>query len=315
MTKVEESHVAGALGRQNVPHKDFALILIGAGILGTTIIAGEYLPLPATFEWVLGLARLALGLAYVLYVPGYCLTAALFPRTDELDSIERAGLSLGLSVAWVPVLALLLNWLPWGLTLGPILAGQLASTAAFAATAIWRRERLPAGEALAPDMGWRPKPWWRSLPGLDRKIYLLCAGALLVAGLAAGWIFLGSSPDEFMTEFYILGSGSLAEDYPREATVGEDLSVTMGIANRERGDMTYRMEVWAVDPWDDRRELVNSGGPFSLSPGELLEQTITWQMPWPGEDLLTEFRLFTEGQEDAEPYRYLQLWLDVSAQP
>ena len=36
--------------------------------------------------------RLLLGFAYVLYVPGYCLTAALFPKAGELDGIERAGI-------------------------------------------------------------------------------------------------------------------------------------------------------------------------------------------------------------------------------
>jgi uncharacterized membrane protein len=134
---------------------------------------------------------------------------------------------------------------------------------------------------------------------------------LLAAGLAAAWIYFVPSPDEFMTEFYVLGREGLASDYPRQATAGETLAVTLGVANRERGTLTYRVEVWAVDPWSGRRELVSAAGPFALSPGETLEQPITWQMPWAGSDLVTEFYLFDGEQAGAEAYRSLRLWLDV----
>ncbi|MCB0238602.1 MAG: DUF1616 domain-containing protein, partial [Anaerolineae bacterium] len=116
--------------------KDFRLALIGAGVLVLLIALAQWL-------WFLQPLRLALGLAYVLFVPGYCLTAALFPREDDIDGIERLGLSLGLSVAWVPVLALILDRLPWGLRLWPIVVGELLSMAIFAAIALWRRSRLP----------------------------------------------------------------------------------------------------------------------------------------------------------------------------
>lgn len=125
--------------------KDFRLALIGAGVLVLLIALSQWL-------WFLQPLRLVLGLAYVLFVPGYCLTAALFPRADDIDGIERIGLSLGLSVAWISVLALILDWLPWGLRLWPIVLGELASIAIFAGIALWRRSRLPAAEAYAPDL-------------------------------------------------------------------------------------------------------------------------------------------------------------------
>jgi len=311
MANIEQAKVANIMDRAVLPRKDFALVLLGAGILGAAIFAGEYLTMPPILTALLAFVRLALGLAYVLYVPGYCLTAALFPRTEDLDGIERNGLSLGLSVAWVPVLALVLDRLPWGLYLVPIMIGQLLSILLFIVVAVWRRERLPADEAFAPEMAWRPGPWWRALPALDRRIYALCAAALLVAGLAAAWIFLVPSPDEFMTEFYILGREGLAEDYPREAAVGEMLSVTLGIVNRERGPATYRVEVWAVDPWTDRRELVNHTESVALLPGDRVDQAITWQMPWAGQDLVTEFYLYSDDLGGQSAYRSLKLWLNV----
>jgi len=48
--------------------------------------------------------RIILGLPLVLFLPGYSLIAALFPRKDDLDGIERVALSFGLSIAIVPLI-------------------------------------------------------------------------------------------------------------------------------------------------------------------------------------------------------------------
>src|SRR5690606_1653762 len=195
------------------------------------------------------------------------------------------------------------------LRLWPIFLGELASILLFAVVALWRRARLPADEAYAPPLDWRPRPWWRALPALDRRVYLLCAGALLVAGLAAAWIFLVPSPDEFMTEFYILGGDGRAEAYPREAAPGEELWVTMGIHNREREEQTYRVEVWAADPWEELREPVQTAGGCAADIGEAVEQRLAWGRPWAGQDLVVEFYLYTD-VDNREPYRQLRLWLN-----
>lgn len=292
---------------REVAWQDFQLALIGAGLLLLLIALSPWL-------WFLQPLRLALGLVYVLFLPGYCLTAALFPRADDIDGVERLGLSLGLSVAWVSVLALILDWLPWGLRLWPIALGELASMLLFMAVALWRRTRLPADAVYTPDLAWRPRPWWRALPRFERRIYTLAAGALLVAGLAAAWIFLVPSPAQYMTEFYMLGADGLAESYPREAAVGQEIGVTLGVMNRERDERSYRVEVWAVDPWnEDRRQLLAQEGPLELAAGSGREWPVAWQMPWAGDDQVVELLLFNGA--DAAPYRTLRLWLNVTEPP
>ena len=54
--------------------------------------------------------RIILVLLLVLFLPGYSLIAALFPRKNDLDGIERIALSFGLSIAVVPLLGLALNY-------------------------------------------------------------------------------------------------------------------------------------------------------------------------------------------------------------
>ncbi|MGB3943467.1 MAG: DUF1616 domain-containing protein, partial [Methanothrix sp.] len=66
---------------------------------------------PMTDLWV----RVPVGLVMVLFLPGYALIAALFPRDDDLDGIERVALSFGLSIAVVPLIGLGLNYTPWGI--------------------------------------------------------------------------------------------------------------------------------------------------------------------------------------------------------
>ena len=89
--------------------------------------------------------RYALGTIFVLWLPGYAFMRALFPKhpaakTDEkdMDTIERTALSIGISLALVPMVGLLLNYTPWGLSMTPIVLSLVALTVAFAVAAILR---------------------------------------------------------------------------------------------------------------------------------------------------------------------------------
>jgi len=45
--------------------------------------------------------RTCLGIILVLFLPGYALAGALFPAKKDLEGIERAAISFGLSIAIV----------------------------------------------------------------------------------------------------------------------------------------------------------------------------------------------------------------------
>jgi len=62
-------------------------------------------------------------------------------ESEELDNIERVALSIGISLALVPLTGLLLNYTPWGITLTPITLSLLTLTMIFATTAIIRERQ------------------------------------------------------------------------------------------------------------------------------------------------------------------------------
>ncbi|HEX4841651.1 MAG TPA: DUF1616 domain-containing protein, partial [bacterium] len=86
-------------------------------------------------------ARIVLGLPFVLFFPGYVLIAALYPRRSDLDGVERVALSLGLSLAVVPLIGLVLNYTPWGIHPTPILVGLALFIAVCSAAAVRQRMR------------------------------------------------------------------------------------------------------------------------------------------------------------------------------
>jgi len=89
--------------------------------------------------------RYVLGTIFVLWLPGFSFIKMLFPteppvKTSKknLDPIERIALSIGMSLALVPIVGLLLNYTPWGIRLTPIVLSLLALTTVFATAAITR---------------------------------------------------------------------------------------------------------------------------------------------------------------------------------
>lgn len=92
------------------------------------------------YPWIY--IRYVLGAIFVLWLPGYTFIKALFPewapKTSEkpLDKIERIALSVGMSLAIVPIVGLLLNYTPWGIRLTPIVLSLLALTIVFATAAL-----------------------------------------------------------------------------------------------------------------------------------------------------------------------------------
>jgi uncharacterized membrane protein len=248
-------------------------------------------------------ARIVLGLPFVLFFPGYVLIAALYPRHSDLEGVERVALSLGLSLAVVPLIGLVLNYTPWGIRLTPILVSLALFIAVCSAAAVRQRMRHSAEERFAGDI--RPLlQAVRSLPWFSLALAAGVIGVLLFAGFRFG-VLGGSRVGETFTEFYVLGPGGRADGYPRRLLVGEPGQVIVGVINHEGHTARYRVEVQAgVDR-------LASEGTFALTDGEKREDRVAIVLRRPAKQVKVEFVLFLEGA--AGPYRKLHLWVDVLA--
>ena len=83
-------------------------------------------------------ARYVFGSALVLFLPGYALIEALYPKR-ELDELTRFALSIGLSLALVPLTGLVLNYTPFGIRLLPVTISIAGLTLALALAALYRK--------------------------------------------------------------------------------------------------------------------------------------------------------------------------------
>ena len=97
--------------------------------------------------------RQILGSIFVLFLPGFVCLKTLYPSkvpvatsSENLDTIERIALSIGLSIALTAVLGLILNYSPfWGIRLMPVTLSLLALTLIFATSGIIREYQTKSG--------------------------------------------------------------------------------------------------------------------------------------------------------------------------
>ncbi len=64
--------------------------------------------------------RYMFGGLLILFLPGYSLLELLYSKKGELDGLTRLALSIGLSLALVPLTGLVLNYTPFGIRLIPV---------------------------------------------------------------------------------------------------------------------------------------------------------------------------------------------------
>ena len=277
--------------RSGIKSSIVVLLLIGTGyalssLLGFTV------------------GKVVFGFITIGYVPGALLIRLLFHASKKLTVFENLVLSLVFSLVLCAGLGLLLNVLPGGLSPFNI---NLALWGLVALLLILNLglHRWRAGQ-VAPT-----KPHSESLlrqirTQLSKTEFVAYSVIVVIALICLALLFsllLQANNGERFTEFYVLGTEGIAESYTHEVVVGEDVSITAGLTNREGEPADYWVEV-RIDGLPIRTE-----GPVMLVDGETREVPIHFVFTQPGADQKTEFLLYKEGE--TEPYRSLQRWINV----
>lgn len=297
--------------------------------------------------------RMICSFAFVLFVPGYTFTAALFPKrggnpaTDAsgsssgdnragtghsgISGLERFVLSVGTSIIVVPLVALALNFTPWGINLLPLLVSLSAITVALTAAAAVRRRALPAAERFrVPIRRWLDSAEAARLgpnSGTDAVLGGLLVLALVLAVSSAAYAVATPDQGESHSEFYLLTENEdgelVAAGYPENLTTGEPTSLVVGVRNQEQRPQRYTVVV-------EVQQTTSSDGEIRVSEEETLgrfrtgrlSDTDTWQRTHQLTPTLTGDRLrltylLYRGDPPADPtvenaYRELHLWVNVT---
>jgi uncharacterized membrane protein len=125
----------------------FSLLLIPAVVFTTSLVA-----------------RVTLGVPFLLFIPGYSLVSALFPGRTRLSPVERLAYGLALSIAIVMLDGLLLNYV-WKIDVFPLLISLEGLTLSIIAVAWLRRRKLAEDERMHFKL---TNPWPKT-PSGDHK--------------------------------------------------------------------------------------------------------------------------------------------------
>jgi len=276
--------------------------------------------------------RIVLTLPVILFIPGYCLIAALFPKEGDVDLPERILLSIGLSLAVVPLIGLGLNFTPWGIRLEPLVIAVTLFTWVMIVVAHYRRAILPSEERFRVSFfAIARKIREDFLPSEESRVQRFLNGVLVIVAIVAiittAVVIAFPKEGERFSEFYILGEKQRSSDFPEMIMTGEPYQMYIGIGNQEHRNVTYTIETWALRMEFDN--LTNTTSIQSMDPLDrqslVLSHNETIKIPY---TLLVnktgynrvEFMLFNESVPGPEvsgrdripaSYRDLHLWVTV----
>jgi uncharacterized membrane protein len=268
----------------------------------------------------------------VIFIPGYCLIAALFPKNGDLSLLERIALSFGLSMAIVPLIGLGLNFTPWGIRLDSLVISLIIFIWVMVLVAHYRRAVLPADErfsipfsviAGAISTGIMPKGGSR----INRLLGYLLISVILIAIITTVFTIAYPRQGTQFSEFYILGEKQMASDYPDLIDSGRNYPLQIGVANHEYRNITYLIEIWAMHSEFDTMTNTSSIIAMDLLDSHVvtLSHNMTTVIPYnlslekTGYNRV-EFLLFNETVPGPEvsgsdrinaSYRDLDLWVEV----
>lgn len=251
--------------------------------------------------------RTILGIPMVLFIPGYVLVATLFPKKNDLETIERIALSFGLSIAVVPLIGLGLNFTPFGIRLIPTLVSLCIYTIILIYVAIYRRRKLPEDDQFSVPFHNIYKMVNKEINIQNRTDKILTIVLIFTIIFAIGMvIYVITVPKigEKFTEFYILGPSGKADNYPTELKLGSSTTLLTGVVNHEYSPVNYTIQIVLNNDTLSSKKLI-------LINNETWEKNMTFVPDKVGNDEKLELLLFKENNFTS-PYRELHLWVNTT---
>jgi uncharacterized membrane protein len=221
--------------------------------------------------------RVVFALPVMLVIPGYCLITAIFPRNDDIDLIARIVLSIGLSIAIVPLIGLGLNFTPWGIRLDSIVISLTFFTLVTVIVSHYRRAMLPSEERFRMPFSeiagaFRKEFLTKGDKKVDQILNAVLAIAILITIIIAVYVITVPREGEKFTEFFILGENRTVASYPAKIVQRQDYPMYVGVGNHEYSDIRYTIETWMLLTEFDN--VTNSSRILAMDPNDRLTITL-----------------------------------------
>jgi len=276
--------------------------------------------------------RIVIGIPLLLFLPGYTLLTALYPKKEGIDAIERVALSFGLSIALVPLIGLILNYTRWGVNTESILYSVALFMVITSIVAMVRRRRLEEQQRFCIDFCLKLPGWGGGV--LNRSLSIILLVSILGVLGALSYAIVVPNPGERFTEFYILGVGGETQGYPEEFVMdgdkvalvryggaetpvagGDGGWVILGVINHEYETTAYVVRVMIdeepVSIYFDKAEM-GEIGPIELTHDGKWEREIGFMPHHIGDNQKVEFMLYKGADLCVEASTHL--WINVKEQ-
>jgi uncharacterized membrane protein len=272
---------------------DFLFIWAGILLLLFFLVIGQ-----TSTSGILGSIRLVLGCIFVIFVPGYAILAVIQPKSSQIGLLERISLSFGLSIAVLSVMAIILDLLPWGITLWPIAIFLTGFMMVLTILAVIRRRSLSQEERFL-NSSFNFIQWWQKQTSVLRVAFGAVVVVMIIAILSI--VVLLTLPKPPYTEFYLLSPEGVADLYP--STLKNSVTVRLGIVNNESTKESYTIFILI-----DGHPLFRTD-PILVDIDQRWENNFSIALPVDQTGHLLEYQLFRVG--DSVPYRTLRLQLQA----
>lgn len=159
---------------------------------------------------------------------------------------------------------------------------------------------------------------------VDRALTVILILTIIASVAALVYVIVTPKQGEKFTEFYILGPGGKAYDYPTNVLSGNRSTVIVGVVNHEYAPVNYTMRMvlnstasrnyTPEQAWPRPEDLQILTQNLTMVHNETWERPVNYTLNRTGDFQKLEFLLYKEGNFTGS-YRDLHLWVNVSRPP
>ena len=286
--------------------------------------------------------RPALGLAFLLFFPGYAISVVLLPRDRRQENkkqtasvvetlLEYAVFSFGISVSLSILGGLVLGFTSEGISSARLYGTLALLTIVCLPVAALRRLRVPSEDRFYPPLLTMVRKI-RSAFSTEQQTHvfvlnLIIVVAIITAGVSVGAGFNKNDGAE-ITELYLLSENVdgefVATDYPRSLTRNRSEQFVLGVENQE-GELIEYTVVVLLQRFETRdgsealvSELELQTFERTIENDETVELNVSVAPPAAGQNYRLTYLVYT-GQPPSDPtidnaYREVHIWVDIESQ-